>query len=122
MAGQFLDASVIQVVSLWVVKVQRAGSAARLCRRGPIDADHGAAVAVPQSQQLVEHPSRQAADPFRDQFHANCLKVTQPDFDGRDGEVIQRAVLESGFAWSEHVSATLNGCKVDGATREPRPL
>ena len=92
-----------------------------LRRRGPVDADHGAAIAVLQRQQLFQHPARQAADTFGDHLHADGLQMAQPDFDRRDGQVIQRAVFESGLARGEHVRLALHGGKVDGAAGEPRP-
>src|SRR5713101_5769415 len=95
--SEFLDAPEIEQVAFGVVEIQRDRAAALLRGNRPVDADHGAAVRVPQRQQLFDQPASQAAHALADQFHANGLQVTQPDLDGWNRQVVERAVLERGF-------------------------
>ena len=68
-----------------------------------VDAHHRAAVAVTQRDELLEQPAGQAAHARLNGVDADVREMAQPDLDGRNGEVVQRAVLEAGFARRQDV-------------------
>jgi hypothetical protein len=104
----------------FAIEIERDDPAAPIHRRRPVEADERRPVGLPQGEQLLEEPSGQAAHPFVNRVDANRFKVRQPDLDGREREVVERAILERRFPFGQIVLVALDRCNGDGAAREPR--
>ncbi len=117
---ELLDAPVVQQMPVRIVEIQRNRPAAHHHRRRSVDADQGTAVAVPQREQLRQHPCCQAGHPRLERRDADTLEMTQTRSDGRDSQIVERPVFEAGFLLRENVRPALHRCEVDRAARKPR--
>ena len=72
--------------------------------------------------QLIEQPAGEAVHARLDLVDAGGGQVPQPDLDGRDREIVQRAVFETGLTGREDVTTAADRGEVDRSASEPRAL
>jgi hypothetical protein len=116
---QLFDAAVVHEVPVRVVEIQGERAAAHVHAGRPVQAHHRPAVAVLQREQLGDQPARQALHARLDRLDADALQVAQTGFHRRNAQVVQRAVLEPGLAFGQHMHAPLHRGEVDRAAAEP---
>jgi len=74
---------------------------------------------VPERGQRVDEPSREAHHALVDQVHPHGRQVAQSHLDGRDVEIVDRAVLKARFARRQEVAVTLHRRDRDRAAGIP---
>ena len=90
-----LDDAVIDGAAVRAVEVERHDAAAAIGRRRAVEPDERRAVGLPERQEVLEQPAGQAADALVNRVDADRLDVLQADLDGRQRQVVERAVLEA---------------------------
>ncbi len=90
-----------------IVEIDRDRAAAPFDGVGSEQTHQRFARTVFHGSQVFQQPARQRFDPFADDVIADGFDVFQPDFNGGDIEVIERAVFESGSAVGEIIFVAL---------------
>ena len=121
-AGQLLDAAVVEEMSLRIVEVHRHDPAAHRRRQRTVDADHRTSVRMPHRDQPFEQPAGEAVHARLNRVDAGSGQMPQPDLDGGDREVVQRAVFEASLAGREDMTTALDRREVDRAAGKPRSM
>ena len=100
--------------------VERDGAAAVDVVGRTVEPDQRRPVGMAQRRQAVQQPARENLHAPVDRRHADRRHVAQPDLDGGQPEVVDRAVLEADLAVAERVTRHHDRGDADGPAGEPR--
>ncbi|MCG3140194.1 MAG: hypothetical protein HDKAJFGB_01240 [Anaerolineae bacterium] len=116
------DFAVVHRAPVRVVKIHCHRAAALLRIQRSIHAHKRRAVGMMQRVQAVEQKLREQRHAFVNHVVTDGVNVPQTNFDSRDIQIIQRAILERRFAFAQIILVALHRRDRNRAAREPRTM